>query len=34
MFIKIGGQEHLNKRKITDELNHLKPKRSMMIGVM
>jgi hypothetical protein len=34
MFIKIGGQENLNKKKKTYELSHTKPIRSTMIGAM
>jgi hypothetical protein len=34
MFIKIGGEEHLNKMKRVDELSHAKPIRSTMIGAM
>jgi hypothetical protein len=34
MFIKIGGQKHLNKRKSADELNHVKHVRSTMIRVV
>jgi hypothetical protein len=32
MFIKIGGQEHLNKKKKADELSHMKPIVSRMMG--
>jgi len=34
MFIKIGGQEHLNKRKSAYELSHVKLVISTMIGVV
>jgi hypothetical protein len=34
MFTKISGQKHLNKRKREDELSHVKPVKSMMIGAM
>jgi hypothetical protein len=34
MFKKLGEQEHLNKRKIVNELSHMKLERSMMIGTM
>jgi hypothetical protein len=34
MFIKIGGQEHLNKRKRANELSHAKLVRSTMIGAV
>jgi hypothetical protein len=33
-FIKIGGEEHLNKRKTTNELSHAKRFKSTMIGAM
>jgi hypothetical protein len=34
LFVKIGGQEHLNKRKRAHELSHVKLVRSTMIGAM
>jgi hypothetical protein len=34
MFIKIGGQEHLNKKKRANELSHTKLVKSMMIGAV
>jgi hypothetical protein len=34
MSIEIGAQEHLNKRKRTDELNHAKFVKSMTINAL
>ncbi len=34
VFIKIGGQKHLNKRKNAYELSHVKLIRSTMISVV
>jgi hypothetical protein len=34
MFIKIGGQEQLNKTKRANELNHTKLIISLMIGAI
>jgi hypothetical protein len=34
IHIEIGGKEQLSKRKKEEELNHMKPIRSTMIGVV